>query len=97
MGCRFQGHFHDWLLCSPPTLYWFGCLFHTRELCRGGGDGSCGTSMLNMAASCFSVAVFSQSCGMGLYGAGVTKGVHKVNTKLSLLELWTTLMCVVLY
>ena len=27
----------------------------------------------------------------------VTRGVHKSNTRLSLVELWTTLMCVVLY
>ena len=27
----------------------------------------------------------------------VTRGVHKGNTKLSLVELWTTLMCAVSY
>ena len=38
---------------------------------RGGGDGDCGTSMLNMAASCFSAAVcFYPSCRIGHYGYG---------------------------
>ena len=60
---------------------WFGCLFaHPRVIVTasflgvgggGRGDGACGTSMLKMAASCFSAAVcFNTSYGMKMYGAG---------------------------
>ena len=40
--------------------------------CTGGGDGSCGTAMLKMAAIFFSAAIcFYPSCRMGLDGAGL--------------------------
>ena len=53
MWHRFWRHCHGGLLCYPPSIWWFRCLFHPQKLCRGGVHGSCGTAMLKMDANLF--------------------------------------------
>ena len=57
--------------CCVIPIWCGGSGVSTLVICTGGGDGSCGTAMLKMAASCFSDAVcFPTSCEIGLDGAG---------------------------